>query len=424
MADALSYAHTHNIIHRDIKLSNILIETTNKETRFVLVDFGVSRIAQGIQTVKHIAGTYHYMAPEQLRGRPCEQSDLWALGVCAYILLTTTKPFEGSTIEELSKKILLTTPEILNKTTVRIELELEKLIFKLLEKELTDRVSSAKEILKELDALSKTSPSKLIPSKKSDKRLVTQPGISTWEKEDIKKLRESWFFLVMALVLPNCHLSLLQITKELVLLGGIAVFYLGQIKYKHSQTISGIFVLFLGFLLGYVFNLFPATYKISILTQLLGFDPLADWKSFTLTAIAIKILRFVSLFIASHYFIKIKRIESNLVIYKVLKDSINNRKQLILSLKDFVDLNWTNINIRQKYIELLLLDEKFEEAIVEAKVSLEVDQYNFGLNLLLANGYFSAGLYEDCIQVCDTYLALSSYTFEFDDLKRRCIKYV
>lgn len=81
MASALSHAHTNNIIHRDLKLSNILVTEEDHDLKFVLVDFGISRMAEGIQTIKRVAGTYYYMAPEQLRGRPCEQSDLWALGI-------------------------------------------------------------------------------------------------------------------------------------------------------------------------------------------------------------------------------------------------------------------------------------------------------------------------------------------------------
>lgn len=111
MADALRNAHANNIIHRDIKLSNILVTGDNQNQRFVLVDFGISRMAEGVQTVKRIAGTYYYMAPEQLRGRPCEQSDLWALGVCAYTLLTGIKPFEAKVGEELSHQILFSIPQ-------------------------------------------------------------------------------------------------------------------------------------------------------------------------------------------------------------------------------------------------------------------------------------------------------------------------
>ena len=136
MANALAHAHGNNIIHRDIKLSNILFTGEPKNPRFVLVDFGISRMAEGIQTIKRLGGTYYYMAPEQLRGRPCEQSDLWSLGVCAYTLLTGIKPFEGNTEKEISKKIQLSIPQAPSEISGGIDPNLETILFHLLEKQL------------------------------------------------------------------------------------------------------------------------------------------------------------------------------------------------------------------------------------------------------------------------------------------------
>ena len=66
MANALSHAHSKDIIHRDMKLSNILVTGEDQNRRYVLLDFGISRMAEGIQSVKRFAGTYQFMAPEQL----------------------------------------------------------------------------------------------------------------------------------------------------------------------------------------------------------------------------------------------------------------------------------------------------------------------------------------------------------------------
>ena len=52
-----------------------------------------------------------------------------------------------------------------------------------------------------------------------------------------------------------------------------------------------------------------------------------------------------------------------------------------------------------------------------SQILIEIDPYDFGANLLLANGYLEVGLYEECIQVCNNYLALSGYSFEFSDIK-------
>src|SRR5262245_57114490 len=93
LAGALAAAHAQQIVHRDIKPANILVDRAGGTPRFVLTDFGIGRRQEGIQAEKHAGGTYHYMAPEQLRGRPGPQSDLWALGVVAYLLLAGRLPF-------------------------------------------------------------------------------------------------------------------------------------------------------------------------------------------------------------------------------------------------------------------------------------------------------------------------------------------
>ena len=114
MAEALSHAHAQDVMHRDIKPSNILVTGSEQDKQYILVDFGISRMAEGIQTTQLSAGTYPYMAPEQLRGRPGKRSDLWALGVMAYVLLTGTNPFAGHNREEVFQKILYETPFLLD----------------------------------------------------------------------------------------------------------------------------------------------------------------------------------------------------------------------------------------------------------------------------------------------------------------------
>ncbi len=187
MADALVNAHTHNIIHRDIKLSNILVTGENENPRFVLVDFGISRMTGEIQTVKRIAGTYYYMAPEQLGGRPCEQSDLWALGVCAYILVTGIKPFEATVKEELFKKILFSFPQTPTEILEDIDPELENIIFHLLEKQLINRTNSANELLKELREISKLSTSNKFLDK-NNHTSNSRTHIHTWEYKTLKEI--------------------------------------------------------------------------------------------------------------------------------------------------------------------------------------------------------------------------------------------
>src|SRR6266699_327813 len=97
-ADALQYAHNHQVIHRDVKPSNFLIDPGENPNRpnLLLADFGISKFgmvstASGTQSL----GTLTYMPPEQLHGRPTYASDQYALAITAYELLVGHPPFEG-----------------------------------------------------------------------------------------------------------------------------------------------------------------------------------------------------------------------------------------------------------------------------------------------------------------------------------------
>ena len=98
-AEALYYAHNHNIIHRDVKPSNFLIQgnTASYNLPYIqLSDFGIAKLSASTGgTSQSISGTATYMPPEQWRGHPVPASDQYALAVMAYELLTGHVPFEG-----------------------------------------------------------------------------------------------------------------------------------------------------------------------------------------------------------------------------------------------------------------------------------------------------------------------------------------
>jgi serine/threonine protein kinase len=103
---ALTSIHEKGIIHRDLKPENIMVQRREENELFVkIIDFGIasvkdSRVAATSEKTK-VVGALPYMAPEQLRGTPEPASDIWALGVLAYELLTGRLPFSAETILHL-----------------------------------------------------------------------------------------------------------------------------------------------------------------------------------------------------------------------------------------------------------------------------------------------------------------------------------
>lgn len=449
MADALAYAHKRNIIHRDIKPSNILITVQDGKTRFILADFGVGRIAQGIQTVKHIAGTYHYMAPEQLRGRPCEQSDLWALGVCAYNLLTGSKPFEGNTVDELYKDILLRNANPISESLLKTDPELEKVIFNLLEKNLSSRINSAGLLARDLKRLD-VSRLRKVDSKIPFKKKTAQTRMATWEENDAAELKKSWIFVFISLLFWSLIFEISELFIIFLSSLGVFTFYLGQLKNSRLKTAAGVRILIYTYIFKTVFPflLMFVLFKYSAENEVSNVDDLSayfqafsesnnfislSWRpipgfiyilfkdlsigSIFLVNTAVVIIAVAASWSTGYFFSKTQQLKEKLIVHNLLRESSSDRKKLISTLKRFVDTNWKNINVRQKYIELLLLDGKTKEAIVEAELAIEVDPYNFGINLLLANAYMELGLNDECIKMCVSYLATSSYCFEFAILK-------
>ena len=105
---ALVYLHDRNIIHRDIKMENIMFESHHPEAAVKLIDFGLSKeYSIGESVLKERVGTLYSMAPGTMKGHYRFPADLWSIGVCTYIMLCGEKPFEGKTPKQLVAKVLL-----------------------------------------------------------------------------------------------------------------------------------------------------------------------------------------------------------------------------------------------------------------------------------------------------------------------------
>ncbi len=154
VASALAFAHQGGIIHRDIKVDNILFTS---EGAAVIADFGIARAVSGYATatgVNMTIGTPHYVSPEQAQGRPLDgRSDLYALGVTLYKAATGDLPFRSSDWFELARMHVEVPPEPPRKRRPDLSRRAERIILKCLAKHPDDRYASAVQLLAELTAI-------------------------------------------------------------------------------------------------------------------------------------------------------------------------------------------------------------------------------------------------------------------------------
>ena len=163
IADALAHAHAHGVVHRDVKPDNVMLRFDGTP---VLLDFGLAHLdAEGSLTASEDAvGTPHAMAPEQLgNGDPITPAtDVWALGVLLYELLTLTLPFPG-TIQEAMAGILHREPVPPRQLNPGPPRALEAVCLRCLEKKPAARYASAAAVAADLRAFVELRPLSVQP---------------------------------------------------------------------------------------------------------------------------------------------------------------------------------------------------------------------------------------------------------------------
>ncbi|TRY98070.1 hypothetical protein DNTS_004437 [Danionella cerebrum] len=99
--EGISFLHQNNVVHLDIKPQNILLTSCSPLGDIKIVDFGLSRWVRGGQEIREIMGTPEYVAPEVLNYEPISSAtDMWSIGVLAYVMLTGISPFLGNSKQE------------------------------------------------------------------------------------------------------------------------------------------------------------------------------------------------------------------------------------------------------------------------------------------------------------------------------------
>lgn len=156
VAQALEHAHYYGIIHRDLKPANLFL---SKEGRLKLGDFGIARDTErtALTAAGKTVGTYAYMAPEQISGKPpvSRKTDQYALGCVLFELLTGKPPFEAENPASMLMQHLEVKPPRLRSMAPECPVWLEKVVERLLEKEPDDRFYDAKAVYVALEDVRK-----------------------------------------------------------------------------------------------------------------------------------------------------------------------------------------------------------------------------------------------------------------------------
>jgi serine/threonine protein kinase/tetratricopeptide (TPR) repeat protein len=173
IAEALAAAHAAGVVHRDLKPENVMM---NERGRIKVLDFGLARILEPVQGGDRaeattpmetvgltregaVLGTASYMAPEQVRGGPCDaRTDVFALGCVLHELLTGRRAFRGTTLAATAGAVLRDEPPPASAFVADLPPSVERVVARCLKKRPADRFSSAHDVALALEAVSDSRP--------------------------------------------------------------------------------------------------------------------------------------------------------------------------------------------------------------------------------------------------------------------------
>ncbi|WP_188205759.1 Stk1 family PASTA domain-containing Ser/Thr kinase [Alkalibacillus aidingensis] len=219
LSEAVKHAHDNGIIHRDIKPQNILIDHQGKVK---ITDFGIARALSSTALTKtnDVLGSVHYLSPEQARGGVAtKKSDIYALGIVLYELLTGRLPFSGESAVSIALKHMQTDPPFVRSFNPDIPQSLENVVLKATVKNPLHRFSSIEELRASLETVFDSSrlhepryippeeegeDTKVIPAIQADdgheQDHTAGAGSSQDSQQEPKKRSKKWVIFLSSLV--------------------------------------------------------------------------------------------------------------------------------------------------------------------------------------------------------------------------------
>jgi serine/threonine-protein kinase len=189
IAAALEYIHSHGVVHRDLKPENIMVD---KDDHIKLIDFGIAAnvgsrrltFANFSQTM----GTPDYISPEQVKGKRGDgRSDIYALGVMLYEMLTGKVPFTGANAFIIMNDRLLNNPVPPRELDPAISPQLQEIIYRAMEREPAKRYPSAREFARDLEHQDKVG-------------VADRDELTNWKVRKQPRARQVLFYVALALI--------------------------------------------------------------------------------------------------------------------------------------------------------------------------------------------------------------------------------
>ena len=189
VAHALDYIHNHGVVHRDLKPENIMVD---KDDNVKLIDFGIAG-KEGSRRLtfaklSQVMGTPEYISPEQVKGKRGDgRSDIYALGVMLYEMLTGKAPFQGPNPFAIMNDRLLNNPVPPRELDPAISPQLQEVIYRAIERDPKNRYPNAREMASDLEHLDQVG-------------VAERPELRDWKTRRTPWIRRVLFYIMLALI--------------------------------------------------------------------------------------------------------------------------------------------------------------------------------------------------------------------------------